>query len=121
MHDLLVGIAVDIYASAGVHTICVDAQIELDDILYRLGRYGLIRGYHLDGRASTSAHIRLLPDIYGYLGGKGRWFRIENLLRILSFVCVGYLFISPDVAVVVVLLLMIMSILLLLTCTDCAA
>ena len=74
----MVGIAIDKDASAGVHTICVDTQVELDDILNGLGRDRLICGNHLDGRTPTaSAYLLimyLLPAVYGDLGRKRRWF-----------------------------------------------
>ena len=93
MHDLLVlvSIAIDQYASAGVHAICVDTQVELDNVLYRLGRYRLICGNHFDGRASTSVHLilDLLPTIYGDLTGERRRFGV----------CVGQFLIPPNVVV----------------------
>ena len=93
MHDLLVlvCIAIDKYASTMVHAICIDTQVELYHVLYRLGRYGLICGNHLDSGAPTSVHLilNLLPVIHGDLGGKGRWFRV----------CVGHLFVPPDVVI----------------------
>ena len=69
MHHLLVlvGIAIYKYASAVVHAISIDTQVELDHVLYRLGRDRLICGNHLDGRASTSVHLilNILPTING--------------------------------------------------------
>ena len=88
---MLVGIAIDHNASAGVHAISVDTQVELDNVLYRLGRYRLICGNHLDGRTPTSVHLvlDLLPTIQGDLGGERRRFGV----------CVGQLLIPPYVVV----------------------
>ena len=93
MHHLLVlvGIAIDKYASAIVHAISIDTQVELDHVLYRLGRDRLICGNHLDGRASTAVYLilNILPAINGDLGGERRRFRV----------CVGHLFIPSDVVI----------------------
>lgn len=93
VHDLLVlvGIAIDKYASAMVHAICIDTQVELNHVLYRLRRYGLICGNHLDSGTPTSVHLilNLLPAIHWDLGGEGRWFRV----------CVGHLFVPPDIVI----------------------
>ena len=93
MHHLLVlvGIAIYKYASAVVHAISIDTQVELDHVLYRLGRNCLICGNHFDGRASTTVYLilNILPAINGDLSGERRWFRV----------CVGHLFIPSDVVI----------------------
>ena len=61
-----------------MHAICVDTQVELNHVLYWLGRYGLICGNHLDGCASSPVYLilGLLSTVYVDLRGKGGWFRV---------------------------------------------